>query len=345
MATQNSRLILHAPNVHIGGGFELLRSLLEAGTQIFVYAQLDQRVRSQISWPSTAPVNWVRWTIWARLGAEWRLRRRCCEADTVLCFHGLPPLFAVRGRVVVFVQNRILFESEKLKGYPCLTRLRLSCERMWVRVRGASGCRYVVQTPSMEAAVRRCLGPAAKITVQAFAGPMGPLPQRPSPTGPSIDFVYVASGDAHKNHLCLLEAWRLLSEAALRPSLVLTVNSKSYGPLADMIAQYTERYALNIVNIGQVDRARIQSLYQSSSALIFPSVLESFGLPLIEATQVGLPILAPELDYVRDVVEPVQTFDPASPFSIARAVKRFLGNPEPVVHVGTAEEFLTEVCR
>jgi hypothetical protein len=53
----------------------------------------------------------------------------------------------------------------------------------------------------------------------------------------------------------------------------------------------------------------------------------------------GLPILAPELDYVRDVCVPIQTFDPHSPVSIARAVKRFLGQPDPTVELSTPAEF------
>ena len=47
-------------------------------------------------------------------------------------------------------------------------------------------------------------------------------------------------------------------------------------------------------------------------------------MPLIEARRIGLPILASELDYVRDVLDPEEVFDPDSPVSIARAVKRFM---------------------
>ena len=99
------------------------------------------------------------------------------------------------------------------------------------------------------------------------------------------------------------------------------------------------------MNLGKVPSADIPALYKSSSALIFPSKVESFGLPLIEATQMGLPVLASELDYVRDVIEPVETFNPESPVSIARAVRRFLKNPDPITPAGTAEEFLAEVLR
>ena len=62
--------------------------------------------------------------------------------------------------------------------------------------------------------------------------------------------------------------------------------------------------------------------------------------PLIEAKQAGLPILASELDYVRDVLDPDQTFDPNSDISIARAVKRYLGIAEEPLPLQDANGFL-----
>ena len=54
-------------------------------------------------------------------------------------------------------------------------------------------------------------------------------------------------------------------------------------------------------------------------------------------------IIAAERDYVRDIVTPVETFDPESPVSIARAVRRFLGQPESPIAVTTADEFLRRI--
>jgi glycosyltransferase involved in cell wall biosynthesis len=88
---------------------------------------------------------------------------------------------------------------------------------------------------------------------------------------------------------------------------------------------------------------KVLSLYATARAMIFPSTSESFGLPLIEATHAGLPILASELDYVRDVCSPVQTFDPTSAISIARAVKRFLAVAEPVLQIRSPHDFLREL--
>ena len=87
------------------------------------------------------------------------------------------------------------------------------------------------------------------------------------------------------------------------------------------------------------------NLYKNSRALIYPSTLESFGLPLLEAATCGLPVLASELDYVRDIVSPAVTFDAGSAVSIARAVRRFLGCPESPMPVMTASGFLERILR
>jgi len=68
---------------------------------------------------------------------------------------------------------------------------------------------------------------------------------------------------------------------------------------------------------------------QASSALLFPSRMETFGLPMLEARALRVPVLAAERDFVRDVCEPAQTFDPASPVSIASAVRRFVEGRVP----------------
>ena len=340
------RILLHAPNIHVGGGLHLLECLLVTCPASFSWTQLDWRVKNKGLLTEKVATHWVTKSVWFRLLAEWRLYRRCSVGDTVLCFHGLPPLFHLRGHVVVFVQNKLLFDSSSLQGYPFLTRLRLTSERWWTRTMSRNCDRYIVQTPSMESVVRRGLGNQVSISVLPFISRVADTSLGSTGvSSPQYDFVYVASGETHKNHVNLLSAWRLLAEAGLKPSLALTVDGHSHPILASEIAKQRDRNGLNIVNLGKVASTDIPALYKVSSALIFPSKVESFGLPLIEATQLGLPVLASELDYVRDVIEPVETFDPESPVSIARAVRRFLKKPDTITPVGTAEEFLAEVLR
>jgi glycosyltransferase involved in cell wall biosynthesis len=95
----------------------------------------------------------------------------------------------------------------------------------------------------------------------------------------------------------------------------------------ERVSSFVERGVQVDVVTGQTTypSGEISGLDAQAKALIFPSLFESFGLPLLEAAKAGLPILASERDYVRDVVKPVASFDPESALSIARAVLRHQG--------------------
>ena len=64
---------------------------------------------------------------------------------------------------------------------------------------------------------------------------------------------------------------------------------------------------------------------------------------MLEAKQAGLFIVAAELDYVRDSINPDQSFDPNSAVSIARAIKRSLGIFEEPAVMLSADEFLSKI--
>ena len=187
----------------------------------------------------------------------------------------------------------------------------------------------------MQHAVRRAFGVDA--TVVPFLEPTQPTTAAAS-AGDTPRFFYPASGEPHKNHAALLNAWRLLAESGHDAQLHLTIADGS--PVASLIAA-AQRDGIAVVNHGVVAAATMRDLYASSAALIFPSSFESFGLPLLEAAAAGLAVVAAERDYVRDVVVPTETFDPESPVSIARAVRRLLGAPEAPVAPLTPAAFIT----
>jgi glycosyltransferase involved in cell wall biosynthesis len=156
-------------------------------------------------------------------------------------------------------------------------------------------------------------------------------------------FLYVASGEPHKNHRNLVEAWILLAEEGISPSLRLTLDKNRFSDLCGWIEDRIKNFGLNVTNVGSISAQDLDRVYKESLALIYPSDFESLGLPLIEARCAGLPILAAERDYVRDAVDPEETFDPGSPVSIARAVKRFLEIPEKPLPVMDAREWLSKI--
>jgi glycosyltransferase involved in cell wall biosynthesis len=154
-------------------------------------------------------------------------------------------------------------------------------------------------------------------------------------------FLYVASGEHHKNHINLIDAWAILAEENIRPTLFLTIDKSM--PVYHKIIKYLKSHNLNIIFLENIPREELLIYYKKVSALIYPSLFESYGLPLLEAKNYGLPILASELDYVRDLLDPEQSFDPLSPRSISRAVKRFLNINERSYNVMTGDAFIKEI--
>ncbi len=54
--------------------------------------------------------------------------------------------------------------------------------------------------------------------------------------------------------------------------------------------------------------------------MIYPSIIESFGLPLIESIEFNCKIIASDLDYVKEIVKPSITFNPFSILSISNSI-------------------------
>ncbi len=340
-------IYIHAINVHQGGGSTLLNALLKVlPDSVKVQVLLDRRMQLPEGLPESIRIKRVSPSIIARFKAEQWLSKNVYSGDVVLSFGNLPPLFKSHGRIVVFVQNRYLVDYVSLDDLTLREKVRISIERFWLSARMGNADEFFVQTPEMKRllTIRPQGNKFATIKVVPFvAEPSGyvrSLAKSVVLKSEISTFLYVATGGAHKNHKRLIQAWCLLAEDGLFPSLRLTLDESQNQELWLDIELMRQRYVLKITNEGILSHAEILVLYNNVDALIYPSTFESFGLPLIEARQAGLRVLAPEMDYVRDILDPDQTFDPQSSISIARAVKRFMGIQEQPLPLIDAKGFL-----
>lgn len=343
-----NKVILHAPNVHSGGGLVLLRSLIDAWPRhLPLHAYLDCRASKLLMLPKAAEITWVEPSLYSRFKTEILLSRDTLAGDIVLFKNSLPPLFRSRGKVIVFMQNRNLIEKILLRDYKFIDAVRIMTERTlsyWLRHRVDL---YIVQTDSFKRSIETWYSSLFKtrepvVKVLPFMTRFSRLESDGfEPTGKSWDFIYVADGLAQKNHIMLFNAWKELAKQGIFPSLALTLGAGE----KELISKVKElqRAGLRITNLGELSHENIIHKYRECRALIYPSLRESFGLPLVEASLLGVPILASELDYVYDVCTPIITFDPMSFRSISRAIKRFLGLEELVAEVSSPIEFLDYV--
>lgn len=121
-------------------------------------------------------------------------------------------------------------------------------------------------------------------------------------------YFYPAEGVAQKNHTLLFKVWEELSKFNIRPKLILTIDKYKFPKLHKEISRLNSNN-LNIENFGFLSKNDLIYQYNSSKFLIFPSLKESFGLPLVEAANLGCHIIAPDLDYVNNILETNAKFD------------------------------------
>lgn len=335
-----SDIVLYAPGIHVGGGLVLLRELVASSDGRIIRYYVDARLRGRLEIPAGVACQYIAPGLPGRVMGEWQVARSMKNGEKLLCFHGLPPLFRQRARTIVYVQNRNLLRAPSGPSGTLVTTIKGAAKRWLFRVLGRNASEYIVQTESMKQALASITSTASVIRVFPFFGiPSAFTESASSKDAGSFDFVYVSDGEAHKNHQRLIDAWILLAEEGIRPSLCLTIPGR-YPRLVKFVESASQRYQLAVTNLGSLSHEDVLNIYDRASALIFPSLSESLGLPLIEARMNSLPIVAAELDYVRDICEPVETFDPYSSRSIARAVKRFMGPQEKPPAIKSGRELL-----
>ena len=108
-------------------------------------------------------------------------------------------------------------------------------------------------------------------------------------------FFYPSAYASYKNHRLLMEAIGVLADRGVRDfEVILTVNE---GELPD-----SDQFGKIVRCVGTLPYGQVQELYRNST-VVFPSVLETYGLPLAEARCVGARILAADMPYAREVLD------------------------------------------
>jgi glycosyltransferase involved in cell wall biosynthesis len=140
-------------------------------------------------------------------------------------------------------------------------------------------------------------------------------------------FVYIASNEKHKNLEMLLDGFIDASEKVkIQLELNLTIQSRE-------LIKSNSIENLKIICHGSLNTKGVYKLYKKSKFLIFPSLNESFGLPLIEAVQHGCKVIASDLPYVHEIIEPSLTFNPYSVESISSSILKAINEDLPETKV------------
>ena len=103
----------------------------------------------------------------------------------------------------------------------------------------------------------------------------------------------------HKNVKTLIRALALVP-AEHRPLLVIAgPNDRRFADPAKLAAQFGVTESVRVP--GMVPEERLDALYRSAALFAFPTRVEGFGLPLLEALSLGVPALASDIPVLREV--------------------------------------------
>ncbi|MCR4892664.1 MAG: glycosyltransferase [Lachnospiraceae bacterium] len=124
-------------------------------------------------------------------------------------------------------------------------------------------------------------------------------------------FLFPSGPIFYKNHTCIVDAVKLLQKRGIEDFQVFFTLRKRDLPWVDNCR--------GLVWLGSLSREMLLRFYQVST-LIFPSYIETFGYPPAEARQFGVPILASDMPFCREVLgdyKNVRYFHPFRPEELA----------------------------
>lgn len=239
---------------------------------------------------------------------EWLGMSRYFEgADLVHVPHFNAPA-ACRSKLVMTVHDLIHFDYPEYQPFPG-ANLFLDL-RLKNLLRRADGVITVSQaTASALEARYPDAGLAAKtrVTWEAADAAFGPEArpddeERLRRMGASAPFIlYVGAVREHKNPHHLLEAFCALKQKS--PGPVQLVLAGQVDARFDRKHHFLKKAAAqpDVRLVKAASDADLAALYRSAAALVLPSSVEGFGLPVVEAMQSGLPVILSDVPALREV--------------------------------------------
>ena len=326
------------------------RELVEINTKHEFVLFLSEGEKERLALPK---VSWLRImevpnssrsSLHKVIGEQWKLNEFIDRSGVKVMYY--PGNFvSLRSRVPAVVNIRATANFYgKNYGLGSVRRI----VRSWLMPLGASRAKVII-TPSeaiKSDVVRFMQIQPAKITViphgvdmALFNGNMN----RADPAGfallerfalkPQKYLLYVSALWRYKNQKALIEAHAMLDKSRFG-DLKLVIAGMGTGTEKSYLKELYELpqklgTADRVVFTGGLDQSDLRFLYAHASALVFPSLYESFGNPIFEAWASGIPVLTSNVHSFPEVVKDAGVlFDPLKPVEIAKSIENVLSNAE-----------------
>lgn len=116
-------------------------------------------------------------------------------------------------------------------------------------------------------------------------------------------FVVLSTIEPRKNHLLLLHVWRqLVAELGDAAPQLVVIGQRGWEceQVVDLLDR-CEALRGHVVELSRCDDRELATWLAHAQALLFPSFIEGFGIPLVEAMMLGVPVIASDLPVFREI--------------------------------------------
>jgi glycosyltransferase involved in cell wall biosynthesis len=140
---------------------------------------------------------------------------------------------------------------------------------------------------------------------------------------PDSFWLYVSHYYPHKNHIGLFKAYReVRRRTGIDWPLVLCGNKNGADALISRMVEEAEVSDM-VVWLSDLPDAEMPCLYSAATALVFPSLYEGGGIPILEAMSCGCAVVASDIPAVREFAgEAALTFPPGDCQALGKAMEQ-----------------------
>jgi glycosyltransferase involved in cell wall biosynthesis len=134
-------------------------------------------------------------------------------------------------------------------------------------------------------------------------------------------FLFIGRLETRKNILRIIEAFEKVKEKHALPHTLVLVGKPGYGYEAIASRRARSRYVGDILELGYVSEVEKWQLLREAEVFVFPTLYEGFGIPVLEAQALGVPVVTSNVSSLPEVAgEGALLVDPTDAEAIAQAM-------------------------